>query len=45
MVEEWRDIKGFEGLYQISNINEKRAIKKKWTFVPMSKEEYNALGV
>lgn len=38
MVEEWRDIEGFE-------INEKRAIKKKWTFVPMSKEEYNALGV
>ena len=28
-----------------NSINEKRAIKKKWTFVPMSKEEYNALGV
>ncbi len=28
-----------------NSINEKRAIKRKWTFVPLSKEEYNDLVI
>ena len=33
MIEEWRDIKGYEGLYQVSNVGRVKSLKKTITYV------------